>query len=308
MQTTLNATEIAPFLAELSLANLAYQQIYTGDLPDRQPVHTVYGGANLFTFDTAEKMSEAALKSFKTYAPHFGVLAKVLLLRGYENLPDDAAKIHLLAQKLGEMPEAERRSHPAWLPYTVYRRVEEKLKTEALEDFRIDFEDGFGNRANEEEDAVAVQAAQEVAKGMRLNTLPPFIGIRIKPFNEDFRQRGMRTLDIFLTTLLTETQGKLPSNFIVMLPKVVIPEQIKTLVRLFDLFERHFNLPKNTLKMETMVEQTQAIMDAEGKNPLMSFMRASEGRCIAAHFGTYDYTASAGITAKYPPPSAPKPI
>ena len=82
MQTTLNATEIAPFLTELSLANLAYQLIYTGDLPDRQPVHTVYGGANLFTFDTAEKMSEAALKSFKTYAPHFGVLAKVLLLRG----------------------------------------------------------------------------------------------------------------------------------------------------------------------------------------------------------------------------------
>ena len=299
MQTTLNATEIAPFLAELSLANLAYQQIYKGDLPNRQPVHTVYGGANLFTFDTAEKMAQAALKSFKTYAPHFGVLAKVLLLRGYENLPDDAAKIHLLAQKLGAMPETERRSHAAWLPYTVYQRVEEKLKTEALEDFRIDFEDGFGNRANEEEDAVAVQAAQEVAKGMRLNTLPPFIGIRIKPFNEDFRQRGMRTLDIFLTTLLTETQGKLPNNFIVMLPKVVIPEQIKTLVRLFDLFEPRFNLPKNTLKMETMVEQTQAIMDAEGKNPLMSFMRASEGRCIAAHFGTYDYTASAGITAKY---------
>ena len=299
MQTTLNATEIAPFLAELSLANLAYQQIYKGDLPNRQPVHTVYGGANLFTFDTAEKMAQAALKSFKTYAPHFGVLAKVLLLRGYENLPDDAAKILMLAQKLGAMPEAERRSHAAWLPYTVYQRVEEKLKTEALEDFRIDFEDGFGNRANEEEDAVAVQAAQEVAKGMRLNTLPPFIGIRIKPFNEDFRQRGMRTLDIFLTTLLTETQGKLPNNFIVMLPKVVIPEQIKTLVRLFDLFERRFDLPKNTLKMETMVEQTQAIMDAEGKNPLMSFMRASEGRCIAAHFGTYDYTASAGITAKY---------
>jgi hypothetical protein len=51
--------------------------------------------------------------------------------------------------------------------------------------------------------------------------------------------------------------------------------------------------------METMVEQTQTIMDAEGKNPLMSFIKASDGRCIAAHFGTYDYTASAGITAKY---------
>ena len=84
-----------------------------------------------------------------------------------------------------------------------------------------------------------------------------------------------------------------------MLPKVVLAEQIKALVRLFELIEKAFNLPHKTLKMETMVEQTQTIMDAEGRNPLMSFIRASDGRCIAAHFGTYDYTASAGITAKY---------
>ena len=51
--------------------------------------------------------------------------------------------------------------------------------------------------------------------------------------------------------------------------------------------------------METMVEATQIIMDDEGRNPLMRIIKASEGRCIAAHFGTYDYTASCGITAKY---------
>ena len=44
---------------------------------------------------------------------------------------------------------------------------------------------------------------------------------------------------------------------------------------------------------------TQIIMDEEGRNPLMKIVRAGEGRCIAAHFGTYDYTASCGITAKY---------
>ena len=48
-----------------------------------------------------------------------------------------------------------------------------------------------------------------------------------------------------------------------------------------------------------MVEATQIIMDEEGRNPLMRIIRAGEGRCIAAHFGTYDYTASCGITAKY---------
>jgi hypothetical protein len=51
--------------------------------------------------------------------------------------------------------------------------------------------------------------------------------------------------------------------------------------------------------MEMMVEATQAVMDAEGKNPLLSLIRAGKGRCIAAHFGTYDYTASCNITAKY---------
>ena len=40
-------------------------------------------------------------------------------------------------------------------------------------------------------------------------------------------------------------------------------------------------------------------MDDEGRNPLFRIIKASEGRCIAAHFGTYDYTASCNITAKY---------
>lgn len=286
-------------LTDLKVANLAYYNIYKGDSPERQPVHTVYGGANLFTHDTAARMSQAALNNFRTYAPNFVVLAKVLELQGHHTLPTQEEMVQALAEKLAALSETERREHPAWLAYTVYQRIGQKLEQEALEDFRIDFEDGFGNRPDDEEDAVAVQAALEVAKGMELKTLPPFIGIRIKPFTEDLKARGIRTLDIFLTTLLDKTGGKLPDNFIVMLPKVVIPEQVKALIRIFETFEQAFQLPHKTLKMETMVEQTQAIMDAEGKNPLMSFIRASDGRCIAAHFGTYDYTASAGITAKY---------
>ena len=84
-----------------------------------------------------------------------------------------------------------------------------------------------------------------------------------------------------------------------MLPKVTIPEQMTTMVKLFRIFEEQNRLEPGTLKMETMVEATQIVMDDEGRNPLMRIIRASEGRCIAAHFGTYDYTASAGITAKY---------
>lgn len=286
-------------LTELKTANLRFQQIYPGDKPDRQPVHTLYGGADLFRSDTCLKMGEGALKSLQTYAPNFVVLANVLKLEGHEHLPHFEKDIDDLTQKLNNLSETERKKEAAWLSYSVYTKIVEKLKKEPVEDFRIDFEDGFGNRPDEEEDATAIGAAEELAAGMQNKTISPFIGIRIKPFTEDFKHRGVRTLDLFLTTLLQKTGGKLPLNFVVMLPKVTIPEQMRTMVRLFQILEERNKLKAGTLKMETMVEATQIVMDDEGRNPLFRIIKASEGRCIAAHFGTYDYTASAGITAKY---------
>jgi citrate lyase beta subunit len=286
-------------LNSLTAANKKFQRVYPGDKPDRQAVHTVYGGANLFKSDTCKKMGDIALKSLQTYSPDFITLAKALKFERHEDLPDDEKKAAKLIKKLDKMSEEERKQHPAWLSYTVYNKIIQKLKTEAVEDFRIDFEDGFGNRPDEEEDATAINAANELAMGMNEETISPFIGIRIKPFTEDLKNRGVRTLDIFLTVLLAKTNGKLPDNFIIMLPKVTIPEQVSTMVRLLEIIEKKNNLAPGTLKMETMVEATQIIMDDEGRNPLMKIIRAGEGRLIAAHFGTYDYTASCGITAKY---------
>ena len=299
MKFSIPENEQSALLKQLQTANLRFQQTYPGDKPDRQPVHTVYGGANLFRADTCVKMGEIALKNLQTYAPNFVVLANVLQLNGYGHLPKHESEIEALANKLAAMPETQRKQEPAWLAYTVYNKIIAKLQTEAVEDFRIDFEDGFGNRPNEEEDATAVQAARELAAGMKNNTISPFIGIRIKPFTEDLKLRGVRTLDIFLSALLEQTDGILPRNFVVMLPKVTIPEQVVTLIRLFEILEKANGLAPGSLQMETMVEATQIIMDEEGRNPLLRIIKASEGRCIAAHFGTYDYTASCGITAKY---------
>jgi citrate lyase beta subunit len=299
MNFSIADNEKESLLSSLKIANLSFQQTYPGDKPDRQPVHTVYGGANLFKADTCIKMGDIALKNLQTYSPDFITLAKVLSLDGHEGLPGSEKKIEKLVKQLDKMSEKERKSEPAWLAYSVYNKIIQKLKTEAVEDFRIDFEDGFGNRPDEEEDATAVNAANELATGMKNKTISPFIGIRIKPFTEDLKTRGVKTLDIFLTALLEKTKGKLPGNFVVMLPKVTIPEQVITMVRLFELIEKKNNLTPGSLKMETMVEATQIIMDDEGRNPLMKIIRASEGRLIAAHFGTYDYTASCGITAKY---------
>ncbi|HEX8425261.1 DUF6986 family protein [Hymenobacter sp.] len=299
MKLSLPDSEKEQLLQQLGVANRKFQLTYPGDKPDRQPVHTVYGGANLFKSDTCVRMGDIALNNLQTYAPNFVALAKVLQLKGHEHLPTLAKDIAELTTKLDALTPEERKKEFAWLAYSVYNKIIKKLQTEPVEDFRIDFEDGFGNRPDAEEDATAVQAANEVAVGMEKGTLSPFIGIRIKPFTEDLKDRGVRTLDIFLTTLLAKTGGKLPDNFVVMLPKVTIPEQMTTMVRLFELLEKANNLTPGTLRMETMVEATQIIMDEEGRNPLMRIIRASEGRCIAAHFGTYDYTASAGITARY---------
>jgi len=299
MASILNKDDYQGIMQELGLANQVFQQKYKGESPDRQPVHTVYGGANLFSSDVVQKMGRAALQNFKTYAPNFAVLGRLLEHPNASDLPTDDDAIKTLESSLMKMSDKDRKNAPHWLSYTVYNKIIAKLEAEPIEDFRIDFEDGFGNRPDEEEDSTAVNAAKEVATGMKNKTLSPFIGIRIKPFTEDLKLRGLRTLDIFLTTLVGLTGGKLPDNFVVMLPKVTIPDQIIALRKIFEVLEYKLNLPYMSLKMETMVEATQAIMDKDGKNPLMSFVDASNGRLIAAHFGTYDYTASCNITAKY---------
>ena len=115
-------------LNELQIANLAFQKVYPGENSERQPVHTVYGGANLFKSDTTVKMGQIALKSFKTNAPNFSVLAKVLELTGHESLPTTVAEINAFESRLDKMSDSERKNENAWLPYTVYKKVIAKLE------------------------------------------------------------------------------------------------------------------------------------------------------------------------------------
>jgi len=298
MSQSISSAKKKKIFDKLKKANSDFQKIYPGDRSDRQPVHTVYGGANLFKSDSAKVLGLRALEAFNTYAPDFVSFGKIFGLDGANEI--SAKKpIATIVKEYNKLSPQQKKKHPVRLSFEVYNKVINKLKLEAIEDFRIDFEDGYGNRSNEEEDQTAMQAALEVAEGMKKNTLSPFIGIRIKPFTEEMKERGLRTLDIFVTTLAKVTKGKLPQNFVVMLPKVTIPEQVSTLVVFFDILEAQLKLKKGILKMEMMVETTQSIMDADGINPLLRFIKASKGRCIATHFGTYDYTASCSITARY---------
>jgi len=300
MQTTLNDQDLDPLLEKLSKANKINDKGFPGETGSRQPVHTVYGGAHIFKYTTAKKMGELALRSMLEFAPNFVIFAKVLEFSGAQALPSDDSKIQALLKRLEEDSEAvKKENYAAWLAYTVYNRVVKKITREPIEDFRIDFEDGFGSRSDDEEDATAVQAAKEVARGMKEKTLPPFIGIRVKPFSEELKKRGIRTLDIFLTELIKKTSGKLPENFVVTLPKIPVPEQVEVLVDIFEILEKKHNLEEGALQLELMIEITQSIFNSDGKSNIPLLLKAARGRCRGAHFGTYDYTASANITANY---------
>src|SRR5436190_9143272 len=172
--TTIPDTALNVFLEALDKANVRAAELFPGDSPRRQPVHTVYGGAHLFNADTARKLGAIALRALE------------------ENAPD--------ARTLAEVFDLDSR-----LADRIYPRVVEKLTREAVEDLRIDFEDGFGNRPDHEEDEHALRTAAEVARASSGGTLPPAIGIRIKPLNEELKRRSMRTFDLFLTRLLERT-------------------------------------------------------------------------------------------------------
>src|SRR4029077_7074338 len=142
-------------------------------------------------------------------------------------------------------------------------------------------------------------APSEAAAGGSHAAMPPFIGIRIKPFTEELRDRSIRTLDIFVTELAAKTQGKLPANFFITLPKVTLPEEVAVLADLCGRLEFALQLDPGTLRFELMIETPQSIFNERGEVNLMPFLASARGRCVAAHFGTYDYTAARGITAAY---------
>ena len=267
-RTTLSAADLARAAQTLATANQDFARRYPGDAGVRQPVHTVYGGAQLFSADTADRLGEIARRAMHEYAPDPETLAQALGIAGGPSMP------------------------------TVYERVAAKLAAEPVEDFRIDFEDGYGNRSDAEEDGHAVAVAVALAEGMERGTLPPFIGMRIKALNEELRGRSVRTLDLVLTTLLDQA-GRLPEHFVITLPKITIAEQVHFAVTVLGRLERELGLDAGTLRFEVMVETPQIILDRTGLSLLPRLIEASEGRLAGAHFGTYDYTAGLNITAAH---------
>ncbi|SFO83642.1 HpcH/HpaI aldolase/citrate lyase family protein [Amycolatopsis arida] len=204
-----------------------------------------------------------------------------------------------LVEEWGARARAVEEEHGAALEMTpdVAERVRAKLRAEPIEDLRIDFEDGYGHRRDAEEDATAAGAARAVAELVAAGTAPPFVGIRFKSLERATRRRGLRTLDLFLGTVLES--GGLPRGFVVTLPKVTAVEQVEAAVEVLAELESAHRLPAGTLRFEVQVETPQSVLDADGTVAVPRIVAAAAGRCAGLHYGTYDYSAGLGISAAY---------
>ncbi|MFD3442346.1 DUF6986 family protein [Streptomyces sp. NPDC058685] len=262
------ATSLAGAVSEGISASLApvdaeLARRYPGDPGTRQPVHTVYVPGDVFAAATIRSWGDQALAALDEHAPDAASLAAVL------GLSDELAE-------------------------PVYQRVRAKLEREPIEDLRIDFEDGYSGQG---EDADAARAARLVTEAYQQGTAAPYMGIRMKCMEAPVRDRGIRTLDIFLTGLMEH--GGLPDGLVLTLPKVTYAEQVTAMVRLLEEFEKARGLDAGRIGFEIQIETSQSILAADGTAAVARMIDAAEGRATGLHYGTFDYSACLGVSAAY---------
>jgi hypothetical protein len=262
-QGALSAAALASIDGGLTATDELLEKNYPGDDGRRQPIHTAYVPADRFTPELPAAWGTAALE-----------------------VAGGVAGLAALAEKLGLAQ-----------PEELATLVAAKLQNEPIEDLRLDFEDGYGNRGDTAEDAAAIAAAEQVAKAVAAGVAPPFIGIRFKCFEAPTRARGLRTLDLFVSTLARA--GELPEGLVLTLPKVTTVDQVRAMVFVCEQLEAAHLLPAGRLRFEVQMETPQLILAHDGTVPSATLLHAGAGRISSLHYGTYDYSASLGIAAAY---------
>jgi hypothetical protein len=250
----------------LAAADAERADHYPGERTDRQPVHTVYVPADRFHSDLVLEWGAAAAAALARHAP---------------TAEDMSAATGLDLEQVR----------------AVWGAVIGKLEREPIEDLRVDLEDGYGQRPDEEEDRHALAAGHAIAAAVATNVAPPFIGIRFKSLEAGTRRRGLRTIDLVLGAVLSA--GPLPGGWVVTLPKVTSVAQALAMVEACGRLEHAYGLREGSLRFEIQVETPQAILQPDGTAGVAAMVHASAGRCTGLHFGTYDYTAGLGIAGGY---------
>ena len=243
----------------LGAVDAALAAHFPGERAGRQPVHTVYVPADRFHAGLVGEYGVAATQVVDAHEE-----ALLGLLGGDRDLLD---------------------------------RVRDKLAREPVEDLRIDVEDGYGTRPDDEEDADVRRAAGALRSAIDAGTAPPYVGIRFKGFEAPTRARGVRSLVLFLGALVAD--GPLPAGFVVTLPKVTAVEQVEALVHTMQQLESALGLTDQVLRFEIQVETPQSILGPDGTALVALMVHAAGGRCTGLHYGTYDYSAYCGVAAAH---------
>jgi citrate lyase beta subunit len=264
--TTLTDSLTVELDARLASADAALATQFPGERPGRQPVHTVYVPADRYDAGLVPRWGGEALDAWAAAGLDAAGTAEVFGLR-----PD--------------------------LVEDVTSRMLRKLGAEPIEDLRVDFEDGFGVREDADEDAAVDDAAAALRAASTDARSAPFTGIRFKSFEVPYRSRGIRTLSRFVSALAAT--GSLPEGFVVTLPKVTSVDQVEAMVHASERLEAALGLAHRSLLFEIQVETPQAICGPDGSALVARMVHASQGRCTALHYGTYDYSASCGVAAAY---------
>jgi citrate lyase beta subunit len=250
----------------LAAADAALAAGYPGDRGTRQPVHTVYVPGDRYDAHTVAQ---------------WGVDARAVL-------DEHGLSITDLSEPLAEQPD---------IAADVYDRVRAKLEREPVEDLRIDFEDGYGNRPDAQEDADVVAAARALAASVRAGSAAPYHGIRIKSFEAPTRRRGLRTLDLFVGELAAA--DALTPGFRITLPKVTSVDQVSAMSMALEAVEAAHRVSAGSVPFEIQIETPQSILGSDGTATVARMIHAGGPRVTGLHYGTYDYSASLGVAAAH---------
>jgi citrate lyase beta subunit len=250
----------------LAVADARLATGYPGDGYGRQPVHTAYVPAHRFAANTVRLWGAEALAAQAEFAAE----------------PAEFAEAFNLSPELAEQ---------------VLPLVQAKLADEPIEDLRIDFEDGYGTRSDDTEDAHARAAARALAAVLSADAAPPFTGIRCKSLEPKTRRRAIATIDAFLGALF-EGHAETPPGFIFTLPKVTSADQVTAMTVLCEWFESGYGISRaRQLYFEIQVEMPQLILGPDGAATIAQCVHVGRDRLIGLHYGTYDYSAAVGISA-----------
>ncbi|MDV7136017.1 DUF6986 family protein [Williamsia muralis] len=239
--------------AVLSAVDVELDRAYPGDRAEKQPAHTVYVSAADVDADTPGTWGDRA-----------------------SAIADEAAAVVADLDRTG-----------------IASLVQARLRSQPIEDLRIDLEDGYGWRPDVVEDRDARAAGRTIATwSARPEQAPNAFGVRCKGLGATERARGLRSLELVL-----DAAGGVPDGFVFTVPKLRAAAQVDAVVMICEELERAHGLPEGALRFELQIESPQAVLGSDGRATVAEAIHRGGPRLTGLHYGTYDYSAACGIVS-----------